>query len=252
MGKGSEDDLDGLVAPREDHRWHRLPARSSGYVQRVDEAALLRIAGKNKSVVRMEKGIGDFVVEGAPLVSVALPRPPDGETVDTLIQAYDISRYRTQAQDAAFGIRQIVDIALKALSPGINDTTTAVTCVDYLTSVLARVSNRRIPSARRYEAGELRAVAIGPTFESLLAQSFNQIRDSAGGNVAVIERLLESLETLSGMTRSRSRRGALARQAQWLAELAERTIESTHERADISPKLGHVRAVLEAEMVASE
>jgi uncharacterized membrane protein len=79
----------------------------------------------------MERGIGEFVVEGTPLMSVAGPGP-DEETAAELNAVYVISRQRTVQQDAGFGIRQIVDIAMKALSPGINDTTTAVMCVDYL------------------------------------------------------------------------------------------------------------------------
>ena len=77
-------------------------------------------------------------------------------------------------QDAAFGIRQIVDIALKALSPGINDTTTAVMCVDHLTAILARFAPRPIPSSFRYEEGELKVMTIRPTFASLLTESFDR------------------------------------------------------------------------------
>jgi uncharacterized membrane protein len=101
-----------------------------------------------------------------PLASLALEDPPDQETMAALQGIFSISRYRTVEQDAAFGIRQIVDVALKALSPGINDTTTAVMCVDYLTAILARLAPRHIPSSHRYEEGELRVIAEGPSFET--------------------------------------------------------------------------------------
>jgi uncharacterized membrane protein len=71
--------------------------------------------------------------------------------IAALQAAYTIDRHRTVEQDSAFGIRQIVDMALKALSPGINDTTTAVMCVDYLSAILARLASRPIPSSHRYE-----------------------------------------------------------------------------------------------------
>ena len=92
----------------------------------------------------MERGIGEFVVEGAPLVSVAGPDEPDEESTAELKAIYFISRQRSLQQDAGFGIRQIVDIAMKALSPGVNDTTTAVMCVDYLSAILARLAVRGI------------------------------------------------------------------------------------------------------------
>jgi uncharacterized membrane protein len=95
--------------------------------------------------VRMEHGIGEFVVQNTPLASLALEDPPDQETIAALQAIFSISRYRTVEQDAAFGIRQIVDVALKALSPGINDTTTAVMCVDYLTVILARIARGTSP-----------------------------------------------------------------------------------------------------------
>jgi uncharacterized membrane protein len=90
----------------------------------------------------MERGIGEFVVEGAPLMSVAGLSGPDDEAAAELKAVYVISRQRTVQQDAGFGIRQIVDIAMKALSPGVNDTTTAVMCVDYLGAILARLAVR--------------------------------------------------------------------------------------------------------------
>jgi uncharacterized membrane protein len=102
----------------------------SGYIERVDDDAILRLAQGGRTIVRMEHGIGAFVVQDTALASLALTYPPDQETIVALNGAYSIGRQRTADQDPAFGIRQIVDMALKALSPGVNDTSTAVMCVD--------------------------------------------------------------------------------------------------------------------------
>jgi uncharacterized membrane protein len=163
-----------------------------------------------------------------------------------LQSAFSISNHRTVEQDAAFGIRQIVDIALKALSPGINDTTTAVMCVDYLASVLARVAPRQIPASHRFEDGELRVIAKGPSFESLLAESFDQIRRSAKGDVVILSRILGALQLLAGLTASPSRRRALREQVQWIAELAGRTIDSAQDRAAIDRQLTRVFETVDA------
>ena len=195
----------------------------------------------------MERGIGEFVVDNSLLASLALDAPPDQETIDALQATVSINRYRTLHQDSAFGIRQIVDVALKALSPGINDTTTAIICVDYLAAILARLASREIPSSLRHEDGELRVIAIGPTFASLVAESFDQIRGSATGNVAVMLRMLGALQTIASLTASPSRRLALREQAQWIAELAERTIKLPHDRARFESRLTRVREELEAE-----
>ena len=186
----ADDDEDQALLPLPERNWQAVPAKRNGYIQSVDNAALLRLAREHKTIVRMERGIGDFVVQDTPLASLALEDPPEEEIIAALQAAYSIDRYRTVEQDCAFGIRQIVDMALRALSPSINDTTTAVMCVDYLTAILARLASREIPSSHRYEEGELRIIAIGPTFASLVAESFDQIRGSASGNVAIMLRML--------------------------------------------------------------
>ena len=136
-------------------------------------------------------------------------------------------------------------MALRALSPGINDTTTAVMCVDYLTAILARLASREIPSSHRYEEGELRVITIGPTFASLVAESFDQIRGSANGNVAIMLRMLGALQTIASLTASPSRRRALREQMQQIAELAERTIESAHGRAKLEAHLMRLSIIFE-------
>ena len=248
LGNGpieGDEDQSPLLLP--ERRWQAVSARGNGYIQSVDNAALLRLARKHQTIVRMERSIGEFVIHDTTLVSLALESPPGKEITTDLQAAYSINRYRTVEHDSAFGIRQIVDMALRALSPSINDTTTAVMCVDYLTAILARLASRNIPSSHRYEEGELRAITMGPTFESLLADSFDQIRGSAQGNVAIMLRMLGALQTIAGLTASPSRRRALRDQVQWIAELAERTLESAHDRARIDTRLVRLREALEAE-----
>jgi uncharacterized membrane protein len=227
--------------------WHRIAASRSGYVQNVNLAALLRLAKAQSIIVRMERGVGDFVVQNDALASVAQDRPPDRAVIDDLQGAFSISRHRTVEQDPGFGIRQLVDVALKALSPGINDVTTAATCVDYLTTILARLAPRHVPSPQRYQDGALRVIAHAPGFERLLAESFDPIRASSKGNLEIILCILRALEALASLTRSPLRRRALQEQTQWTGELAARTILSAHEHKKVEVQLARVRAALEAE-----
>ncbi|MBU1565556.1 MAG: DUF2254 domain-containing protein [Proteobacteria bacterium] len=227
--------------------WQVVAARGNGYIQNVDIAALLRLAREHQTIVRMERSIGAFVVQGTTLASFALADPPKKEIIADLQAAYSISRYRMVEHDAAFGIRQIVDMALRALSPSSNDTTTAVMCVDYLTAILARLAPRQIPSSHRHEEGELRVITIGPTFEDLLGESFDQIRSSAKGNVAIMLRILGALQTIGGLTANPGRRRVLRDHVLWITEMAERTLESAHDRARIETRLAPVREALEDE-----
>jgi uncharacterized membrane protein len=245
LGQGpGEDDDEQSLRPLALRKWQAVPAGESGYIQSINNAAILRLARDRNTIVRMEHGIGEFVVQNTKLCSLALEDPPDQKTMAALQATFSISSHRTVEQDAAFGIRQIVDVALKALSPGITDTTTAVMCVDYLTAILAQIAPRQIPSPHRYEEGELRVIAKGPTFESLLAESFDQIRSSAKGDVVILSRMLDAFHTLASLTARPHRRRALRDQVQRIAELAERTVESTHDRATIDRRLAGVHEAL--------
>ncbi len=248
LGQGPiDDEEDPARLPSPGRSWQAVPATENGYIQSVDNAALLRLAREHKTVVHMERGIGMFVVQDTTLASLAFEAPPDEHIIAAVQAAYGIGRHRTLDQDTAFGIRQIVDMALRALSPGTNDTTTAVMCVDYLTAILARLARRSIPSSHRFEEKELRVIAVGPTFGSLVAESFDQIRGSATGNVAVMLRMLGALETISSLTAGLDRRRVLREQIESIAELAARTIESPHDRARFESRLAHARAASEAQ-----
>jgi uncharacterized membrane protein len=143
-------------------------------------------------------------------------------------------------QDAAFGIRQIVDIALKSLSPGINDTTTAVMCVDYLGAILVQLAERPVVPLHRIDHGELRVIARGPSFETLLAEAFNQIRQNAEGNVAILLRQVQTLEAIAIRTKIIRRRQALLEQANLIGAVANRTITFPHDRASVETALSRL------------
>ncbi|WP_296810799.1 DUF2254 domain-containing protein, partial [Thiocapsa sp.] len=222
-----------------------VPARKTGYIVTVDTDALLELARKEETVLRMERSIGEFVAAGTPLISIMGFDDVDEAMTDTLNAVYVINRQRTLEQDATFGIRQIVDIALKALSPGINDTSTAIMCVDYLMAILCRLAGRRIATPSRSDRGEVRVIVRGPTFEGLLSVAFDQIRQHADGNVAILLRILGAIHTIAGQTTSPSRRSALGQTVDEIAEAAERGVASPYDRERLTERLALVRAALE-------
>lgn len=244
QGHEEDKDCDSQLVSLDDRTWYPVQVAESGYVISVNDSALLRLAINNRTIVRMEYGIGAFVVQDTALLSLALTYPPDQNMIDALNGAYSIGRHRTVDQDPAFGIRQIVDIAIKALSPGVNDTSTAVICVDYLSSILTRLSGRQFPSLLRYEGETLRVIAIVLSFEGLLAESFDQIRESAKDNVAILTRMLGALNTIGSQTSRPSYLRALDQQLQWIAELTERCIESSHDRVHLEDRLSQARETL--------
>lgn len=220
--------------------WRMVPASTTGYIQAFDVESLSRLAGELDAVIRMERGIGDFVIEATPLAFVA-----GTETATHLARklnaACTVGRYRTVDQDVAFGIRQIVDIALKALSPGINDTTTAAICIDFLGAILVRLAPRRLRPAR---SEDQRVLLPRQTFAGLLSSSFDQIRQNAEGNVAILSRLLEVLAIIAGQTRNPARQRDLVGHAVLVLEVAERSVPSGRDRAAINVAMERLMEVM--------
>jgi len=235
----------------DERQWYAVAAARSGYIQNVDIAELMWLAQAHKTIVRMEHGVGAFVVQGTPLVSLALTFAPEQCTVKALNAAYSIGRYRVLELDPAFGIRQIVDIALKALSPGVNDTSTAVICVDYLSSILARLAGRKFPPVQHYADDTLRVIAVAPSFEGLLTEAFEQIRASAESNIAILLRMLSGFTAIASLTSKPSHISALDDQRRRIAELVEPCFASSHDRALLKRRLLELSETLKTQSSCS-
>lgn len=219
---------DERAAPADPDAARAVLAEANGYLTSVDLDDLRELAERRGLVVRLTHAVGQFVVEGSPLVCLEGGALQDGDD-ETIRSACTLSRQRTMTQDAGFGIRQIVDVALKALSPGIHDPTTAITCVDHLTAILARLAARDLGRAHRGGDRQRRVITVEATFASLLGECFDQIRHRAADNAAVLLPMLRSLRLLHGRTDDPTRREAIAQQARWIVEAAERGLTAEHE-----------------------
>ena len=178
-----------------------LESDGSGYIRYVDISKLVAIAKENHVKVHLAHRVGQFVPPGAPLFMIYKGARLAPEAILELREAIDIGPARTLQQDVEFGILQIVDIALKAISPAVNDPTTGVTCVDQLSRILIRVAARQPPSSFYYDPpGMVRVSVIWPTFEQLVHTAFDQIRLYAQGDSAVSLRLLRALGDIAGST----------------------------------------------------
>lgn len=231
LGHGTDEPV-AAGRPDGEPRWTAIPARRTGYIQDVDGDALFEVARASGAVVRMERGVGDFLIEEAPLAWLSAPSVK-ASTIEQLNAAFTVGQDRSVHQDAGYGIRQIVDIALRALSPGINDTTTAVNCIDFLGAILARLAARRVETPYRTDGGTLRLITRGPTFAGLLAESFDQIRQNAERNPAVMIRVLEVLRLVRARTSDPGRRRAIEQQAELVAETARRGLACSYDLASV-------------------
>ncbi|MFJ8046817.1 DUF2254 domain-containing protein [Streptomyces luteogriseus] len=166
----------------------------AGVLRDVHIARLVRVARKHGVVLRLIPRIGDFVVPGMPVLAVhGGPVPPRR----ALRYAISVGVERTYHQDLGFGLRQLADIALRALSPAINDPTTAVQALDRVVQFLAALSRRPLDVAlHRDRAGAVRLVQPVPDWTELVDLGFTEVRGCAVGSPQISRRMLAGLDDL--------------------------------------------------------
>jgi len=191
-----------------------VAAPQSGYVQAIDARALLRKATAGGLIVKVDARPGDFVVARAPLLLVWPPERLSDHLAEDLCAPIVIGPKRTPTQDIGFAVAALVEIALRALSPGINDPQTAMTCIDRLTEALAEIMAEREPPSLVPDAeGVIRLIVRPATFEGVISAAFNPIRHAGRDHARVLRRLAESLAVLTTFTRNQEQREIIARQA---------------------------------------
>jgi uncharacterized membrane protein len=187
----------------------------SGYIRFIDTRQLLYLARSHSIRVRVQRRVGHYIPAGVPLLLVSRPDRLTHDLIAELRGTIDIGPTRTLQQDVEFGVIQIVDIGLRAISPAVNDPSTAISCVDQLSRILIRWVGRVRPSSHLYDPPHvLRVVLPWIDFDGLLNTAFEQIRHYAEGDVAVSLRLLRAYADIAGTVRDPFLREILRQRAQ--------------------------------------
>lgn len=164
-------------------------------VQRIDTDALLYMARESGGVMEVQAAIGDTLIESTPLVHVYDSRRFVDEQL--IRGAFELGEERTFDEDPKYALRLLVDIAVRALSPGVNDPTTAVQALDQIADLLVRLSRRRLELGTYADAqGQVRVVIPFPTWDDFLSLAFNEICDYGATSVQVMRRMNALLNDL--------------------------------------------------------
>jgi uncharacterized membrane protein len=183
----------------------------SGYIRYVDRAMLVELTKTYHVQVHAFRRVGQFVPAGAPLLLASKPERVSEGGAKQFLAAFDIGPTRTLQQDVEFGVLQIVDIALRAISPAVNDPTSAISCIDQLSRILIRFAAREPAEQLLFDPpGVVRVSIPWISFERLLNSAFDQIRLYAKGDVAVSLRLLRALGDVASTTINPDYRKSLA------------------------------------------
>ena len=217
------DQLGGVVA---------TPA--SGYLQFIRHQTLVRIASELDAVIHLPYRPGHFLVAGHPLALV-LPAEAAARVADHLDRAHVTGPYRTLTQDVSFGIDQLVEIALRALSPAVNDTFTALTCIDWLGDTLCKIATVWRPNrVHRDQHGFVRVISDQVSYDRLVQRSFEKIRQAGQGMPAVMIRQLDALAKIMEQTRSTEQRQVLRDQAAMINRACLASVPEAADRADVA------------------
>jgi uncharacterized membrane protein len=179
-----------------------IASPESGYIRFIDSGRLVALAKSYRVKVQVVRRVGHFVPAGTTLLMVYKGNLLSSEQSEELLETVDLGPSRTLEQDVEFGVLQIVDIALKAISPAVNDPTTGVSCVDQLSRILIRFASREMPAPLLYDPpGIVRASIEWIDFDGLLTSAFEQIRLYSPADLAVSLRLLRALIDIAGAAR---------------------------------------------------
>lgn len=210
-------------------------AASNGYIQAIDEGALMHVATKCDLVLRVDRRPGQFVFEKAPLLT-AYPEASVGEEArEGIAASYSIGNNRAPSQDIFFLVDELVEIAARALSSGVNDPYTAITCMDWLGAALARIAARPIKSGRRSDHDNaVRVIAVPHGFPDFVERGFGRLRQYLATDMNATAHALETLTAIARHSRSPDRARVIEDERQRLLAAAERELTG--------PSLVHVKA----------
>jgi len=222
-----------------------IQASSSSYIQAIDADQLMQTAIKENLLLQLQHRPGDFVVKGSPIAIVYPAEAVNKKLAEQINSAFLVGSQRTDQQDIEFSINQLVEIASRALSPGINDPFTAVRCIDQLSAALCHLAQREIPSAYRYDdEDKLRVIAKPVSFVDVIDAAFNQIRQYGRTSVAVTMRLLEAIAVIAPFTHTKVDRSALLRHANMIERGSHEEISEELDQKDVKERyLAAVKAI---------
>jgi uncharacterized membrane protein len=189
----------------------QITADREGYLQAVDERALVSACESGRCMARLLHRPGDYVVRGMPLAVSS--RALEEEEQAAIRAAFTFGRARTPQQDAVFVFLQLSEIALRALSPGVNDPFTAIMCIDRITSAIAQLAHRSLPHPVHCDSsGHPRMIAHPYTYDDLVEAAYRHIREAASGHWQVCRHLQRQIEYVAAQARDARLRVALTKE----------------------------------------
>lgn len=198
-----------------------VEGRATGYIQAIDESALMKAAEAADLVLRLRYRPGDYLHAGRTLLDAWPAGEVDSKVAEALRAAYSTGSRRTPSGDLGFLMNELVEIATRALSAGVNDPTTARTCLDWLGAGVTQIARRRLPEAHRFdEEGKLRVIAPPDGFREHIQRAFGELRQYLAGDANAAMHSLRTMGEVASACSTREQLDALDDEARRLGEAA--------------------------------
>ncbi len=219
-------------------------ARRSGYVQGIEVETLMELAAEHDLRVRLLQHPGNFVAECNPLARIVpVDRCPEA-IAERVEAAFILGRQRTPTQDIDYSVHQLVEIGVRALSPGINDPYTALACIDWLGAAMTLMTGRATPSPHHRDAsGTVRLTLHVQTFAGMMDRAFDQLRQYGSRSPAVMIRLLETFARVAHSVECEADLEALRRHGSRVIEDARKVTVNASDLEDMTERHRHLLEV---------
>jgi uncharacterized membrane protein len=243
IGEEDEKQAPDITFLKQTHNFtQKVRCQNSGYLQSVDGQGLINTAKDRDCIIILHQRPGNFLVQDMLLCEVLCNEKFDIEMQGKIQDYFIIGKVRTPLQDAEFSIHQMVEVAARALSPGVNDPYTAIACIDNLTSVMCYLAGVTFPSPYRYDMHDkLRVIALKHSFSGMLNAAFNQIRQYGEDSPSVMIRLMEAMITISNFARNRKQRELIFQHAKMIMKASERTFSEKRDIEDIKRRFNYLK-----------
>lgn len=228
-------------------------ADKDGYVQGVEVERLVQLGARHDLVLELLKGPGQFVTWQTPIAKVWGQHNEDLELDRVVNEMYLLGNRPTPRQDVESCVNELVEVASRALSPGINDPFTAINCIDRLTASLSRLARRKITSPFHDDSeGNVRVILPKLPFPHVLDRSFDQIRQYGRTHVSVMIRILEALTTIAQQAAREEDLKAIELQGRIVADMARESWGEGHDLDTLRRYYSYLREVLRVQHAEKE
>ncbi|MEO5698799.1 MAG: DUF2254 domain-containing protein [Burkholderiaceae bacterium] len=175
-----------------------IASQEAGYIEAIDFEALLATACGHNLTLRPLQRAGDFVATDRPLLAVTPEGAVDDRVREECVGAFALGRQRSSRQDLRFAIDELVEIAARALSPGVNDPFTAIACIDWLGAALGELERSCAPCEWLFDEQGAARVQLNPLrFEDYLQSAFGQLRRYVAADPNALRGALATLQAVS-------------------------------------------------------